>query len=244
VFKLYVRENPGALDPTDGIDIRLSDSEDPDPFARDEITQILTTPPRHDRHQEINLNQYMMWSGPRPSEAITLAWEDEVDLDKGLVNIRRGNVNGKFRVTKARRSKWTVVLLKPALEALQAQCDLTYILLPMKIQIKDRGNRTIKEEKLRFIFLNTNISQSHASCFTLTERFFKHRLKRVGVCYRGPGNCRHTFISQMLTAGLPIEWIIQQVGHTTPEMIHRVCGKWLNEDGADWRAVAETRLGL
>jgi integrase len=48
----------------------------------------------------------------------------------------------------------------------------------------------------------------------------------------------------MLTAGLPIEWIIQQVGHTTPEMIRRVYGKWLNEDAADWRAVAEARLGL
>jgi integrase len=236
--------NPGALDPTDGIDIRLPDSEDPDPFARDEIHQILTTPPRHDRHQEINLIQYMMWSGPRPSEAIALAWEDVVDLDKGLVNIRRGNVNGKFRVTKTRRSKRTVELLKPALEALQAQHELTYKQRPIKIQIKDRDNRTIKEEKLRFIFLNTNTGQPHASDFTLRERFFKHHLKIAGVRYRGPANCRHTFISQMLTAGLPIEWIIQQVGHTTPEMIRRVYGKWLNEDAADWRAVAEARLGL
>lgn len=56
-----------------------------------------------ERQQEINLSQYMIWSGPRVSEAIALAWED-VDLAAGSVEIRRARVAGQYKVTKTRRS--------------------------------------------------------------------------------------------------------------------------------------------
>lgn len=80
IFRLYRTRNRFALDPTDGITISLPDADDPDPFTREEIDAILGHPT--DRQQEINLSEYMIWSGPRVSEAIALASED-VDLVAG-----------------------------------------------------------------------------------------------------------------------------------------------------------------
>uniref|UniRef100_UPI0039065955 hypothetical protein n=1 Tax=Pseudomonas defluvii TaxID=1876757 RepID=UPI0039065955 len=122
VFRLYRIRNRSAFDPTDGITISLPDAEAPDPFTREEIEAILGQPT--DREQEINLTQYMIWSGPRVSEAMALAWED-VDLEAGTVEIRRARVRGEYKVTKTRRSTRKVKLLAPALRALQAQARFT-----------------------------------------------------------------------------------------------------------------------
>lgn len=122
IFQLYRTRNRFAFDPTDGITISLPDADDPDPFTREEITAILSQ--QTDREQEINLTEFMIWTGPRVSEAMALAWED-VDLVAGTVEIRRARVAGQYRVTKTRRSTRKVKLLAPALRALQAQAKFT-----------------------------------------------------------------------------------------------------------------------
>ena len=62
--------------------------------------------------------------------------------------------------------------------------------------------------------------------------------------YRGPNNARHTFISQLLTAGIPKEWIIRQVGHTSTRMIDEHYGKWISEDAAGMAAFVSEKLGV
>jgi integrase len=55
-----------------------------------------------------------------------------------------------------------------------------------------------------------------------------------GVRYRGPGQCRHTYASQMLTTGVAsIDWIAEQMGHTNGNIIRQHYGTWINEDGPD-----------
>lgn len=51
-----------AFDPTYGINIRLPDDEDPDPFTQSEIEKILSTPTK--RIQELNLIKYALYDGP------------------------------------------------------------------------------------------------------------------------------------------------------------------------------------
>jgi integrase len=118
IFTLYRARNRSAHDPTEGITIRQPDPDEVDPFDREEIDAILSTPT--DKIQELHLAQFMIWTGPRVSEAIALAWED-VDLKAGTVRFRRGQVRGVYKVTKNRRSNREVRLLKPALQALMAQ---------------------------------------------------------------------------------------------------------------------------
>lgn len=242
VYALYRTRYPAAVDPTRGVDIKLPDDEDPDPFTLNEIEAIITTDPRNDRIQELNMTQFMIWSGPRISEVIALAWED-ISLTEKTVHFRRARVRGLYKATKTKRSTRVHELVDTAWQALRKQHELTAHLQPIEIEVKQRDNRTIKVERIRPVFRNSNTGKAHENDFQIRDRFFRAHLHRAGVRYRPPGQCRHTYISQMLTAGLPVEWISKQTG-TSPEMIRRRYGKWIDDDAQDMIALAEKRLGL
>jgi integrase len=242
VYKLYRKDHPGALDPTDGITVALPDDDEPDPFTREEIDLILAADPK-EREQELNLIQFMIWTGPRVSEVLPFAWEDVVDLEKGLIHFRRSKVRGNYKATKTKRANRIIELVRPAREALKRQYAITGKLPPEVVEVKQRDNRTIKKETLRFVFMNSNTERPHVSDFTIRDRFFKTHLKRAGVRERGTNQCRHTYISQMLTAGMPAEWIAKQAG-TSVTMIRKHYGKWIDDDATDMVALAESRLRL
>lgn len=231
IFRLYRTRNRTAHDPTDGIEITLPDAEDPDPFTREEIEKILTTPSH--RQAELNLIEFMVWSGPRVSEAMALAWED-VDLEAGTVIFRRARVRSQYKVTKTRRSTRKVQLLAPALRALQRQAQLTRDLKPVPIEVIDRDNRTRKAQQVRFVFHNTASGEAFSTSDTLRNGWWNGHLRKAGIRQRGPNQCRHTFASQMLSSGVATpEWIADQMGHTSTAMIFKHYAKWISKDGPD-----------
>ncbi|MEE4097374.1 Arm DNA-binding domain-containing protein [Pseudomonas viridiflava] len=242
VFRLYRTRKKIAHDPTEGLQVRLPDPAAPDPFTRAEIAQILATPTS--RTFELLMVQFMIWAGPRVSETIALAWED-VDLQAGTVTFRRSKVRGDYRVTKTRRSTRKVRLLAPALDALSKLKAMTKGAKPQTVEVVQRDNRTVRQHKLHFVFLNTSSGEPHVSDFTIRDRFFKTHLEHAGVRYRGPGQCRHTYASQLLSSGVAsIDWIAEQMGHTNGNMIRKHYGTWINEDGPDVIAMLEHALGM
>ncbi|EPM68855.1 phage integrase [Pseudomonas syringae pv. theae ICMP 3923] len=240
VFKLYRTRRKVAHDPTEGLQVRLPDPAAPDPFTRAEIALILST--ATSRTYELLMVQFMIWAGPRVSETIALAWED-VDLQAGTVTFRRSKVRGDYRVTKTRRSTRKVRLLAPALNALLKLKALTKGGRAHTVAVVERDNRTVRNHKLHFVFLNTSSGEPHVSDFTIRDRFFKTHLEHAGVRYRGPGQCRHTYASQLLTSGAAsIDWIAEQMGHTNGNMIRKHYGTWINEDGPDVIGMLESAL--
>ncbi len=178
------------------------------------------------------------------NEAIALAWED-VDLEAGTVKFRRSHVRGHYKVTKTRRSTREVWLLKPALEAMQAQKLLTKDLPPVDIEVTDRDNKTIKRQRVRFVFHKTTTGAAWTSSDVLLKTWWRDHLAARGLRYRGPNNCRHTYASQMLSTGVvPLDWIADQMGHTSTAMIWKHYGKWINEDGPDMVGLLEHALRL
>lgn len=242
VFRLYRTRNQVAHDPTEGLGVRLPDPDDPDPFTRDEIRRILETPTK--RRMEQLLIQFMVWAGPRLSEAIALAWED-VDLKRGEVTFARSNVRGIYKSTKTRRSTRKLQLLKPALEALREMEALSGGMRPSKVKVVDRDNKTQRDRSLRFVFLNTQTLEPHANDFSVRDRFFKAHLNKAGVRYRGPNQCRHTFASQILSSGaVSVDWVANYMGHTSSAMVWRHYGKWIPNDGLDVIKVLNAALEL
>ncbi|WP_458379180.1 Arm DNA-binding domain-containing protein [Pseudomonas chlororaphis] len=242
IFRLYRTRKKVAHDPTEGLIVRLPDPEVPDPFTRAEIKQILETPT--DRTQELLMVQFMIWAGPRVSETIALAWED-VDLKSGTVTFRRSKVRGAYRVTKTRRSTRKVRLLGPAWDALRILNAINKTKKAETVDIVERDNKTVRKHSLHFVFLNTNTGEPHVSDFSVRDRFFKAHLKAADVRYRGPGQCRHTYASQLLTTGVAsIDWIAEQMGHTNGNMIRQHYGTWINEDGPDVIGMLEHALSL
>lgn len=242
-YKLYKTRYPATQDPTEGVTIKLPDIDEPNPFTRAEIDLILNTPAYADRVQDLNLVKFSIWSGPRLSEVLALAWEDVIDLDKGLIKFNRSVVRGAYQVTKTKQSNRVHELLSPAKEALQAQYALTHHLKPVSVDVKQRDNRTMKEERVRFVFYNAYTKAPHTHDKSIREGFFFNHLKSADVEYRGINQCRHTYISQMLTIGMEKEWISKQVG-TSVEMIKKHYGKWIEEDAPGMVNLAEKRLGL
>jgi integrase len=242
IFTLYRARNRSAHDPTEGITIRQPDPDEVDPFTREEIDAILGT--HTDKLQELYLAQFMLWTGPRVSEAIALAWED-VDLKAGTVRFRRAQVRGVYKVTKNRRSNREVRLLKPALQAMHAMAMHTQKLKPVEVEVLDRDNKTRKRQALRFVFHCTSTGAAHSSSDMLLKGFWRPHLAAAGVRYRGPNNCRHTYASQLLTTGaVTLQWLKDQMGHTTIAMLERHYGKYISKDGPDMIPLLESALRL
>jgi integrase len=242
IFTLYRARNRSAHDPTEGITIRQPDPDEVDPFDREEIDAILSTPT--DKIQELHLAQFMIWTGPRVSEAIALAWED-VDLKAGTVRFRRGQVRGVYKVTKNRRSNREVRLLKPALQALMAQVIHTQRAKPVEVEVLDRDNKTRKRQTLHFVFHCSSTGAAYSSSDVLLKGFWRPHLAAAEVRYRGPNNCRHTYASQLLTTGaVTLQWLKDQMGHTTIAMLERHYGKYISKDGPDMIPLLEHALKL
>lgn len=113
------------------------------------------------------------------------------------------------------------------------------------VDIVERDNKTVRQHKLHFVFLNSKSGLPHVSDFVVRDRFFKAHLNKAGVRYRGPGQCRHTYASQLLTTGVAsIDWIAEQMGHTNGNMIRQHYGTWITEDGPDVIGMLQHALNL
>jgi len=117
-----------------------------------------------------------------------------------------------------------VLLLPPALAALQAQKLVTFL----------EGKR---------IFYNPRTNTPWKTDKQIREWSWRPLLKKVGVRYRYPYQTRHTYASMLLSAGENMLWVANQMGHTDTEMVMKKYGKWLPQGQAsgyqlvgDWAA--------
>jgi len=146
-------------------------------------------------------------------------------------------------VTKTRRSTRKVRLL--AWDALRKLDVINQLKTVDTVDVVERDNKTVRKHKLHFVFLNTKSGLPHVSDFVVRDRFFKAHLNAAGVRYRGPGQCRHTYASQLLTTGVAsVDWIAEQMGHTSANMIRQHYGIWINEDGPDVIAMLQNALKI
>ena len=107
-----------------------------------------------------------------------------------------------------------------------------------------KDNKTIKDEVLRFVFLNSKNFQPYPCVGSYRDKFFKDHVKKSKVRYRPPGQARHTFASQLLTAGVNERWIAQQMGHTSLKMIEEHYGKWMKEEVPEMAKKVTDLLGF
>ena len=128
--------------------------------------------------------------------------------EKNQAHVQRAVVEKKVKCTKTRAGNRHVLLLPPALEALQAQKALT----------GSKGKR---------VFHNPLTGQPWETDGQIRETYWKPLLKKAGVRYRNPYQTRHTYASMMLSAGENMLWVAKQMGHTDTEMIIKIYGKWI-----------------
>lgn len=230
-----------ASNPLDRVkNIERDEAEDTaDPFTRDELQRIAST--KTFRQQDINMIMFGSWCGLSLSELIAFAWED-VDTRNWTITVRRAKVGNEYKVPKERTRVRTVELIDPAIEWLKRQMQHTAMLPAAKITVRQRDNVTTREEEIRLVFLN---GKSRAPWHdSSVRRWFASHLRKAGVRYRGPNQCRHTFASQALSAYVPLEWVARQLGHSDTTMIKKHYGRWIPRDTRSMAGMVSQMMGF
>jgi integrase len=198
-----------------------------DPFELSEI-KLLTECETYKKSEQ-NGFIFACWSGLRVSEWVALAWED-VDLTKKQITIKRSVVKGRYAHPKTKGSQRTLDLLEPAYEALAKQKELTMMMKPIQIETLQEDNRKLGKENLRFVFLDSLTNGPYKDGQNLQEKFFKHFLQQNNIRHRGVNQARHTYASQLITAGVAERWIAKQMGHTSIAMLEKHYGRWMDAE--------------
>lgn len=179
-------------------------NSEPDPFTTQEINLILDNCTGQIR----NIFRFAFWTGLRTSELIALRWSD-IDLKKKTAYIRHVRTRtGDKDIPKTDASIRNIELLDPSLEALLEQKKYTF-------------------EQGEHIFHNpiTDLPWKHDG--PLRKTAWKPTLELAGVPYRKPYSTRHTYASQMLSAGVNPMLVAKQMGHKDWGMLRKVYGRWL-----------------
>ena len=175
----------------------------PNPLMINEIDDLLSTLSGCEK----NFYEVAIWTGLSTGEQITLYWED-IDFENRTLMIQRAYdkfSDNKIGKTKNEFRTRPVELLEPAWQALRKQQKLT------------------GHEKLVFINPRTNSFWSYDSLSVVWHK----ALTKINATKRVPYQTRHTFASIMISAGLPLAWLQQQMGHSSLEMIDKKYAKWL-----------------
>lgn len=225
IWSYWARHERHAIDPTQFIKLSKKDSEDIDPFTSDEIRIIIE---RESDPTLKNLWTVMLWSGLSSHELLPLAIED-LDLINGYLFVKRGYVKGIHRVTKNRRRKRQIELLPIVIAALQSQIDIIKDNPAQQISLLERDNITTTQHTLTWLWYSPTTG-THLTYDQIEKRWQKH-MDKCEIPYRSPNNGRHTYASQVLSSGVvSAEWLANQLGHSSTEMIHRHYGKFIPKD--------------
>ena len=182
-----------------------------DPFSHEERTALINTA----NGQLKNLVQFGFWTGLRLSELFALNWGNVDWINKRIYVEGALTQAAKYiESTKTEAGERTVYLLLPALDALKAQKEYTFL----------QGDE---------VFQNPHTRKRWTGDMALRTRQWKTLCKRAGVRYRPPGQMRHTFASMTLMVGEPPQWVAAQMGHTDWTFTARVYYRWIPKDAGN-----------
>jgi len=166
------------------------------------------------------------WTGLSISELIALAWEDvDTNAPVWTLNIRRARVDNQWKCPKVESRERIIELNSKAQALLAAQRARTQLQATIQVQVLQRTTLVSVQEKIRPVFRNS--ISGHPWNPKSLDRCFRYLCRKAKITERGPNQCRHTFASRMLTAGLPVQMLVQLMGHSSETMIRRHYAKWL-----------------
>ncbi len=209
----------------------------PKPFLQSEIALLLQQNKQENYQIETALIQVGIATGLRISELLALSAE-VIDLEKKMLTIDLALVNGVYKTPKNEGSRRTIELTAQAIEPLTLLLEQAKNRKAKNIKVTQNDNRTKLIESRTLLAYFCAKRRPYASVDEYREKFFKPYCISLGVDYRGPSQFRHTFASQLLSAGINVPWIARQMGHAGTEMIQRCYGQWLVEDAVDFGAQA------
>ena len=193
------------------VTMRKHQAPGPNPFTLSEVEHLLTKF-RGDRAH--NYFEFAFFSGLRPSELISLNWEN-VDLRAGSVLVNTALTRGKVKATKTSSAR-SIELTGRAMRALERQRKVSQL----------AGGR---------VFVDDDGQDMESTDWPL-RYWWKPAMRQSSIRQRDARQTRHTFATICLMAGIKPAWAAKQMGHSV-EMFYRVYSRWIDhaDKGAERR---------
>lgn len=198
--------------PTERIRNLKHQSPLPDPFTRKETEMILQDLADNAPVPVWAYYTFAFLTGARPSEMIVLRW-GKIDWNAKTARIDAARTNGREKVTKTHTVR-DVDLSRRAVAALASMKPYTFA----------AGASGV-------IFINPHTGEPWHDDSKQREAYFHPCLKRLGIRLRDAYQCRHTYATSALMAGVNPAYIARQLGHTNTGMLFKRYARWI--DGAD-----------
>jgi integrase len=163
-------------------------------------------------------------TGMRTGEVHGLKWK-YIDWDLRIIRVRETFVLGEDEYTKTDGSQRDIQMSQPVFEALQRQLRVTgkvcdYVFCSQTLQPLDNKN--------------------------FSDRIWYPLLRNLGLEKRRPYQMRHTAATLWLASGEAPEWIANQLGHTSTEMLFRVYSRYVpnltRQDGSAMERLLASQL--
>jgi len=231
IFKTAINDGAITINPMQDIETLEIHKVEPNPFEKSELIALKNTDTNC--ASEKNAVFFGVLTGLRPCENLALTW-DCIDLDKGEIHVNKAIVLGKYKLPKTKESIRKVELNAHAIKILKNQFEITGHLKSRVIRVLQKDNKTKVKQSVQHVFISTLSKRPFRDVKEFFTTFFRDFLRQAGVKKRGPNQVRHTFASQSLVAGINMEWIRKQMGHTTTKMIIDHYGKWMDADAPDY----------
>lgn len=217
--------------PYEGVSRLKLSKADPDPLLLHEYHALIALLPR----KWVLIIIVSVHTGMRPGEVCALAWED-IDLKKGEIHVARSLTNkGLFVPPKTDAGIRTITLLKPALDALKEQYEITGNSPRHQIIFHHRELGKTETQNLRFVFSPERCTSGKNRYFSKNSISYgwKRGTKLSGIRERNPYQSRHTYACWTLMAGANPSFIASQMGHEDARMVYEVYSKWIGDMNQD-----------
>ncbi|EMO4271265.1 site-specific integrase [Klebsiella variicola] len=235
----YTDSNPFA-----GITPFKKARAEPDPLSREEFIRLINAC----QHQQTkNLWSLAVYTGIRHGELAALAWED-IDLKAGTMTIRRNCTKlGEITLPKTDAGTNRVIhLIKPAIEALKSQLELTRLGQRHQIEVKLREYGRSAVHSCTFVFNPQIVRYNEKAGFHYAVgsigATWESAMRRAGLRARNAYQSRHTYACWSLSAGANPTFIASQMGHSSAQMVYTVYGAWMPENSAEQVAMLDQKL--
>ncbi|HFK7188733.1 TPA: DUF3596 domain-containing protein [Serratia odorifera] len=244
LFEFAERSGYIKKSPFHGVDPLRKSKSEPDPLSYEEYQRVIEAAPSQ---QIRNLWVLAIHTGMRHGEICALAWED-IDTRNWSITISRNMaLKGHFTPPKTESGNRTIILTDVAIQALKSQMEYTRVGRPKQVEVNLREFGRKRIDQCTFVFVPKLTARNGCGGDWYAPGSiggtWNSMLSRAGVKHRKAYESRHTYACWSLSAGANPNFIANQMGHTSAQMVYSVYGKWMSDNNHDQLSILNANFG-
>lgn len=216
VIHKYIKSDPTEHSKIPRIDKQYDVDEDeeelPKYLEKDELIRFLEIVQKHGRFKDYAVYYTLAYTGMRIGELSVLC-EDDLFSDKCQLRIKRTVYNAKGRAKEFKLKKPKTKKSKRIIDVDESVVKLLEKQIAMQKEVKMKY-RNVYYDEHNFIFANSKRNPGYPEHRNMFERRMKKFLKLASLSTElTPHSLRHTHTSLLAEAGVPLEAIMERLGH-------------------------------